>query len=123
MARSDEVKASVTSAFDGAGDIVKVATLTKAPTDGSYDPATGDFTATPSQHSCRVLVAEQSVLRGTIEASQILAPGDMIILIAELAVDPLRDDTITFDGRDFKLVAPPVDKSAGTKALWECIVR
>lgn len=91
----------------------------KRQTAGAYSPSTGS--ATPSTASLATTAAvfayDQKYIDGTL-----IKQGDQRAYLAP-AVAPAQGDKLTWDGRDYAIVAVKPISPAGTPVLYEAQIR
>lgn len=94
MSERAQIQAAVKDAFDGAGDLVIAATLTRETE--AYDTATATTNTTPTTSGCRVLFDEgQKAVRDYLVGVEI-GPTDCVLYLADATFAPRKGDQLTF---------------------------
>ena len=91
----------------------------KRSTPGAYNPATGTMTPTVTTHAttAAVFAFDQKYIDGTL-----VQAGDQRAYLAP-AVVPQQGDALTWDGRDWQVVAVKPVSPAGVPVLFEAQLR
>ncbi|NUB24714.1 hypothetical protein [Azospirillum brasilense] len=113
-----DIRSTVSRVLASAGDVVRTGTLRRATS--AYDTASGSVAETVSEHPCRIL--HDSILSRSIPTAELVALDDgRMIWIADVAVRPLKNDTILVDGETLRILKAE-DASAGAGAMYQAIV-
>lgn len=101
MSLLDTVRSAAQTAKNVTVDLWQDITYT-VKSNRSYNPATGLVAETGTNYSVKALVTmyETAELGPHVESTDLKA----MILQSELSVTPKKDDTVTYNGRDFNII-------------------
>jgi len=120
MAARGDLAATVRRALAQAGDVVRLATLTRREP-GAYDPRSGE-PGVPAVSECGGLAFFGRSGRLPAEADGlVIEPEDAVLWLAAVDFAPLPGDTVTIDGR--ARVLRGVEDLAGAGVLYLAVAR